>query len=416
MTPPIVPLGELCDMDRRGLRPGRSDAARLPLLGVENVGSDTGALNLDTDSRVGNGKSTSFRFDERHVLYAKLRPYLNKVGTPDFAGRCSTELVPLLPRRSVDRDFLAYLLRRRETVAFVMSSVAGSRMPRADMRVLMSMRVPLPPLEEQRRIVDILNRAARIERLRARADGAVREFVPALFVKMFGDCSEIGRRFPCLPLQDAAAIASGATKGRKIDAADSVEVPYLRVANVQDGFLTLDEIKTITIRRGEEQQYALAPGDLVLTEGGDQDKLGRGAVWNGELPYCAHQNHVFRVRPCADVVLTDYLRDVVGSAYGKAYFLSVAKRTTGIASINKTQLGGFPVPVPPLGLQHRYAETAEAARTAARVGESSTRTATALMASLMFQLLSGDSSEGGRPSPRAPNIVAHDPFLPTIRS
>ena len=187
MTRPFVPLGELCDMDRRGLRPDDPDAARLPLLGVENVGSDTGALNLDAGSRVGDGKSTSFRFDERHVLYAKLRPYLNKVATPEFAGRCSTELVPLLSRPGVDRDFLAYLLRRRETVAFVMSSVTGSRMPRADMNTLMSMLVPLPPMDDQRRIVDILNRAARIERLRARAAERLREFVPALFVKMFGD-------------------------------------------------------------------------------------------------------------------------------------------------------------------------------------------------------------------------------------
>ena len=132
MTPPLVPLGEVCDMDRRGLRPDDPDVTRLPLLGVENVGPDTGVLNLDADSRVGAGKSTSFRFDARHVLYAKLRPYLNKVATPDFAGRCSTELVPLLPRPGVDRDFLACLLRRKETVAFVMSSVTGSRMPRTE--------------------------------------------------------------------------------------------------------------------------------------------------------------------------------------------------------------------------------------------------------------------------------------------
>ena len=105
MTPPVVPLGELCDVDRRGLRPDDPAAARLPLLGVEHVGSQTGDLNLDTGSRVGDGKSTSFRFDERHVLYAKLRPYLNKVATPEFAGRCSTELIPLLPRPGVDRGF-----------------------------------------------------------------------------------------------------------------------------------------------------------------------------------------------------------------------------------------------------------------------------------------------------------------------
>ena len=395
MTSPLVPLGELCDMDRRGLRPDDPVAAPLPLLGVENVGSDTGALNLDAGSRVGAGKSTSFRFDERHVLYAKLRPYLNKVATPQFAGRCSTELVPLLPRPGVDREFLAYLLRRKETVTFVMSSITGSRMPRADMKVLMSMPVPLPPPEEQRRIVDILNRAARIEALRRRAAERLREFVPVLFVKMFGDEHQVGVRFPRMPLREAAAISSGATKGRKIDPVDAVEVPYLRVANVQDGFLALDEIKTIAIRRGEEQRYALAPGDLVMTEGGDLDKLGRAAIWNGAIDYCAHQNHVFRVRPRTEVVLPDYLRDVAGSPYGKAYFLSIAKRTTGIASINKTQLGDFPVPVPPLVLQRRYSETVDAARAVARIAESSARVAATLMASLTSEMFRRDGSEPG---------------------
>ena len=252
----------------------------------------------------------------------------------------------------------------------------------------------LPPLAEQRRIVDILNRTARIETLRARSAERLREFVPALFVKMFGDRNKIRNRFSCRPLHEVATIASGATKGRKIEPADAIDVPYLRVANVQDGFLTLDEIKTITIRRGEEQQYALAPGDLVMTEGGDQDKLGRAAIWNGELAYCAHQNHVFRVRPRADVVLTDYLRDVVGSAHGKAYFLSVAKRTTGIASINKTQLGEFSVPVPSMELQARYTRFVAGARSIAVAADGATARAAAVSASLMYRLLEGPLALG----------------------
>lgn len=101
--------------------------------------------------------------------------------------------------------------------------------------------------------------------------------------------------------------------------------------------------------------------------------------------------------------MTDYLRDVAGSVYGKAYFLSVAKRTTGIASINKTQLGDFPVPIPPLDIQRRYGETVEAARAVARLAESGTTTAAALMASLMSKLLQDGVSErgtaGGNPEP-----------------
>ena len=387
MSFPIVPLAELCQMDRKGLTPDDPAGARLPFVGVEHVESESGAFNFNNGSRIGSQRSTTFRFDDRHVLYAKLRPYLNKVATPGFAGRCSTELVPLLPKDGVDREFIAYLLRRKETVEYVMASVTGARMPRTDMKALMSLPVPLPPLDEQRRIAGILNRAAKIERLRARARELIGEFIPALFVRMFGDYGQIGTRFPCMPLREVAAIASGVTKGRKIDPKNAIEVPYLRVANVQDGFLNLDEIKTILIRRGEEEKYALAPGDLIMTEGGDSDKLGRAAVWNGELPYCAHQNHIFRVRPNREFVLTDYLRDLSGSGYGKAYFLSIAKRTTGIASINKAQLGSFPVPIPPIELQSRYARlAANVCCVVDTTGTAAGRIA-ALSASLMSRLL-----------------------------
>lgn len=152
----IRALGDLCDLDRQGLQPGNPVETRLPFVGVENVESVTGTLNFETDSRVGSQKSTVFLFDKRHILYGKLRPYLNKVATPDFSGRCSTELVPLLPRDGVDRDFVAQLLRREETVAYAMASATGARMPRADMKALMSMPVPVPPFHLQRRFTQII--------------------------------------------------------------------------------------------------------------------------------------------------------------------------------------------------------------------------------------------------------------------
>ena len=91
-----------------------------------------------------------------------------------------------------------------------------------------------------------------------------------------------------------------------------------------------------------------------MTEGGDPDKLGRAALWAGEIESCVHQNHVFKVRGDHTCLLPHYLRSLVGSAFGQAYFLSVAKKTTGIASINKTQLSAFPVSLPPLPLQQAF--------------------------------------------------------------
>lgn len=282
-------------------------------------------------------------------------------------------------------DFVHWILKYREPE--LVAKARGSTFGAIAQKDLKSLKVPLPPLDEQRRIVGILNRAVKIERLRVQAQDRLREFMSALFVKMFGDHEQIGTKFPCMPLREVAAINSGVTKGRRIDSKHAIEVPYLRVANVQDGFLNLHEIKTIRIRYGEERKYALESGDLIMTEGGDSDKLGRAAVWNNELPYCAHQNHVFRVRPDREIVLTDYLRDVARSTYGKAYFLSVAKRTTGIASINKTQLGSFPVPIPPIELQNRYAGFAASVYCLADVAGGAADCAVRLSASLMSRLL-----------------------------
>ena len=181
---PIVRLDELCKMDRQGLQPDDPAAGRLPFLGVENVGGGTGSLNLDADSRVGNKRSMSFRFDGRHVLYAKLRPYLNKVATPGFTGRCSTELIPLLPRKGVNGDFLAHLLRHKETVAFVMKSVTGARMPRTDMKVLMSMPVPCPPADVQNRFTDIVKQADSIADYAVSASGAASALTASLMDRL----------------------------------------------------------------------------------------------------------------------------------------------------------------------------------------------------------------------------------------
>ena len=381
-TPPIVPLGELCALDRRGLRPDDPDAARLPLLGVENVDSGTGALNLDTGSRVGVGKSTSFRFDERHVLYAKLRPYLNKVATPEFAGRCSTELVPLLPRPGVDRDFLAYLLRRRETVAFVMSSVTGSRMPRADMKALMSMPAPLPPLDEQRRIVDILNRAARIQALRRRAVERVREFVPALFVKMFGDPVENPMGWSTQSLGDCCVQVQYGTSKKANDC--GVGVPVLRMGNVTyDGALDDANLKHVALSDGEIAKYGLRVGDILFNRTNSQDLVGKTGMWDGRFPAVA-ASYFVRVRLDESRVCPAYVWAMLNSAAMKRRFFAMARGAIGQANINARELKSIPLSVPPVELQRRYAGTVAAARAVARAGESGAEATAVLVESLMF--------------------------------
>lgn len=157
--------------------------------------------------------------------------------------------------------------------------------------------------------------------------------------------------WPIVSFGDAADITSGVTLGRKTADVDLLSVPYLRVANVKDGRLDLSEITFIEATQKEINKWRLLNGDLLLTEGGDLDKLGRGTCWREEIPLCIHQNHIFRVRLNQERHDPDYVSYQIGSAYGKAYFLKHAKKTTGLASINKTVLSAFPLISPPLEKQ-----------------------------------------------------------------
>jgi type I restriction enzyme S subunit len=143
-----------------------------------------------------------------------------------------------------------------------------------------------------------------------------------------------------------SSISSGVTLGKICSGPNTIELPYLRVANVQDGYLDLTEVNTIRIPKSNVEKYRLHIGDVLMNEGGDFDKLGRGSVWRGEIADCLHQNHVFKVRPLPGKLASDFLAAVSSSPYGKAFFVLASKQSTNLASINSTQLKAFPIPLP----------------------------------------------------------------------
>lgn len=148
-------------------------------------------------------------------------------------------------------------------------------------------------------------------------------------------------------------IAGGLAKGRGLAGRFTTMLPYLRVANVKAGYLALDEVKAIEVLLDEVDRYSLQAGDVLLTEGGDWDKLGRSAIWTGEIDPCLHQNHVFRARPLGDGLRPEWVSLYTNSEVGRIYFQSKAKRTTNLASINMTELRSMPLPVPPAAEQLR---------------------------------------------------------------
>ena len=238
-------------------------------------------------------------------------------------------------QNQVDAEYLYWFLRASEPTVLQRGVKKGATVHSIQSGFIENLAVPLLSLAEQRRIVDLLSRAEGIVRLRHEAQKKAGEIIQALFLDMFGDPATNPKGFVTARLAEIADVVSGITKGRKLNGKAARPVPYLRVANVQAGFLNLSEIKEIDATEPEIEALALQPGDVVLTEGGDFDKLGRGSQWRGEISPCIHQNHVFRVRLKAGVAEPDYFEAFLQTAAAKSYFLSVAKRTTNLASINR---------------------------------------------------------------------------------
>jgi type I restriction enzyme, S subunit len=199
---------------------------------------------------------------------------------------------------------------------------------------------------------------------------------------------KIPKEWEMTSLSKVAIIQTGLAKGKK-NQKNIVSLPYLRVANVQDGYLDLSEIKEIEIDRGQVSRYLLQNEDILLTEGGDFDKLGRGSIWHCQIDPCLHQNHIFAVRVDRERLSPYFFSQQISSFYGKTYFLHCAKQTTNLASINSTQLKEFPVVLPPLKEQQKIAEVIGSWDKAIDLLEKLIAAKRKLKQGLMQQLLTG---------------------------
>lgn len=256
---------------------------------------------------------------------------------------------------------------------------------------LSRLQLPIPPLPEQQKIAAILTAVDDKLDVISRQIEATQALRQGLMQTLFsrGAGSQDAADWPVVLLQEVAEVRTGVAKGKK-GLKEPVELPYLRVANVQDGHTVLTEVKTIEVEVSQVERYALQRGDVLMTEGGDFNKLGRGDVWEGQISPCLHQNHVFAVRPTPSKLNSYYLAALAASNYGRQYFLSCAKRTTNLASINSSQLKAFPVLLPPLEEQAHIADIVAA--TSARIEILNTKKAhyQVLKRGLMQKLLTGE--------------------------
>ena len=338
-------------------------------IALENVEGWTGKIS-EPVAEV-KFESQAKRFEAGDVLFGKLRPYLAKVARPRRSGVCVGEFLVLRAHDgAMEPRYLELLMRSKHVIDEVNASTFGAKMPRADWRFIGNMSHAIPPLDEQAAIVRYLDHADELinryisakERLIALLEEQRQAVIHQLVAGGFDPSvqmmpprmdppSEVAKHWRKHRLKEVASIQQGITIGPHRNEPGFIQRPYLRVANVQAGYLDLAQITTTGVSPAEISRSTLQVGDVLMTEGGDIDKLGRGCIWQGEIADCMHQNHIFAVRPDHSMLNPAFLVALMGSSRGRNYFYVTAKQTTNLAATNRNTLGNFPIHLPTVAEQ-----------------------------------------------------------------
>jgi type I restriction enzyme S subunit len=306
------------------------------------------------------GYCDAFTHEGCYALVGRQGALCGNINYADGKFWASEHAVVVSPYQPTSTRWLGELLRAMNLGQYSISSAQ----PGLAVERIIDLHMPAPPESERQAIGCFIDReTARIDALVAKKTRFIellREKRQALIthavtkgldpnVKMKDSgvewLGEVPEHWEIKRLKHIANVQTGIAKGKDNEGKDTIEVPYLRVANVQDGYLSLDDVSTIEIPRTDLERYSLQPGDVLMNEGGDFDKLGRGSVWHGEVMPCIHQNHVFAVRPTA--VSSAWLNAFTGSQAAQFYFMGRAKQSTNLASISSTNIMELPVVLPP---------------------------------------------------------------------
>jgi type I restriction enzyme S subunit len=351
---------------------------------MDAIGENWG-LDLSRTRAVGEVKSGYSYFEDGDVAFAKVTPCFENgkgalmQGLAQGAGFGTTELTVLRPNQDVCASFLGYVVKSEPFRAVAIASMTGAGgLKRVSDDAVRDFKTYWPELAEQERIANFLDdKTERIDALIAEKEvlvEALKAYAYSFASKAMTsgldpkaqlkrtsspEVGSIPSHWKLERLKFLGAVRSGVAKGKELKGADTVTLPYLGVANVQDGYLDLDDVQDIEIAKADATRYLLQLGDVLMNEGGDNDKLGRGAVWQGQVTPCIHQNHVFAVR-LTDPTLSQWVARFTSTDAARAYFFLRSKQSTNLASINQTNVRELPVPMPPV--EERKAVLAEVIR------------------------------------------------------
>ena len=383
-------LGEVVKIERSTADSTALDPG-LPYLGLENVVAHGDIAEASTLSRSGV-KGVVARYGPSHVLYGKLRPYLNKVVAPEHEGACSTEFLPLLPSKDVDRRYLLHWLRSPAVVEQASRLVAGANLPRLSPSTLLSFEFPCPPLPEQRRIADILDRADALKRKRQQALKLADDFLRASFSQLYQTQGDIEQGWEQKKLIDLGlnnkSIVNGPFGSDLLTSELTDEgVPVVYIRDIREGSYNRISTSCVTSQKAGQLAFCnVFPGDILIAKVGDPP--GTAAFYPEDQPQALVTQDVVRMRLNHSVLEPEVLTCWFNSSYGRKAIASIEVEATR-SRFSLTQFKQLSIWIPPKDLQESFCNTLRNLRSLNLAGKASERTISILSLSLNSSCFSG---------------------------
>jgi len=353
----IVSLDEIVEIDRNGVDPSQLQENE-PYVGLEHIDSE-GRISWGPTVGGTGVRSTKFRFTSRHILFGKLRPYLRKVARPKQSGVCSTDILPLLPKDGMDRDFLFHLLRTDDTINRATAACSGANLPRLSPTKFRTFEFRVPrSISEQKRIAAILDKADAIRRKRRQAIRMNDEFLRSVFIDMFGDPATNPKGWKTGIFGDVVSRLEGGKNIAETNEETSRRV--LKVSSVTYGEYRPEESKFIPNDFPVPESYWVRPGDLLISRANTKELIGATAfVWETP-PNMMLPDKIWRfVWRDPNNIDPLFIHELTRTPFIKREIARRASGTSGsMKNIAKPKLLGVPIPIPPSNLQKRFGDFA----------------------------------------------------------
>jgi len=345
-------------------------------IGLEHL--EPGDLRIRSWGSVANGVTFTSVFQPGQVLFGKRRAYQRKVAVADFSGVCSGDIYVLETKDAqvLLPELLPFICQTDAFFDHAVGTSAGSLSPRTNWTSLANFEFALPPMVEQAGLVALLRTHLElVERLRE-ARAAAERMRRAALLDTFRPDRGVADAFPphwtVRRIDEVGDVQLGQQRHPKYENGSNIR-PYLRVANVLDGWIDFSDVNRMHFPEADVEKFELIHGDILLNEGQSFDLVGRSAIYRGNVPGLCCQKTLIRFR-CGDALLPEFAQAYFQHRLYTGQFAAMCVQTTSMAHLTAVRFAAMLMPVPPLDEQARIADlikatTATGATLSDRIGQ-----------------------------------------------